>query len=209
MAVLPHYSPGYPEWDIAEQPRLLELIRRARAARCPAAVEVLESGMLRPKKSLLAVFGLTRHIDRVRRLTRSRALRELLVSPLPVPPRAVSPRRRLRSGRELSAVRAMRRRSGRRSRSSAARPRLPSTPSTPRRCSRWADERLSLTGTPTARSTRCSATTARPARNMGRPLQLRLPRQARPARARAIRSASSSCAPAPGDDRPHATCAAT
>ena len=25
--------------------------------------------MLRPKKSLLAVFGLTRHIDRVRRLT--------------------------------------------------------------------------------------------------------------------------------------------
>jgi hypothetical protein len=23
MAVLPHYSPGYPEWDIAEQPRLL------------------------------------------------------------------------------------------------------------------------------------------------------------------------------------------
>ena len=26
MAVLPHYSPGYPEWDIAEQPPLLELI---------------------------------------------------------------------------------------------------------------------------------------------------------------------------------------
>ena len=21
LAVLPHYSPGYPEWDIAEQPR--------------------------------------------------------------------------------------------------------------------------------------------------------------------------------------------
>jgi hypothetical protein len=29
----------------------------------------MESGMLRPKKSLLAVFGLTRHLDRVRRLT--------------------------------------------------------------------------------------------------------------------------------------------
>jgi len=27
MAVLPHYSPGYPEWDIAEQPRLLELMK--------------------------------------------------------------------------------------------------------------------------------------------------------------------------------------
>jgi hypothetical protein len=32
-------------------------------------VEVLESGALRPKKSLLAVFGLTRHTDRVLRLT--------------------------------------------------------------------------------------------------------------------------------------------
>ena len=29
MAVLPHYSPGYPEWDIGQQPRLLDLIRRA------------------------------------------------------------------------------------------------------------------------------------------------------------------------------------
>jgi hypothetical protein len=69
MAVLPHYSPGYPEWDIAEQPRLLDLIRRTHKQPLPAAVEVLESGMLRPKKSLLAVFGLTRHIERVRKLT--------------------------------------------------------------------------------------------------------------------------------------------
>jgi hypothetical protein len=69
MAVLPHYSPGYPEWDIAEQPRLLELIRRAPAKPLPSAVDVLESGMLRPKKSLLAVFGLTRQIERVRKLT--------------------------------------------------------------------------------------------------------------------------------------------
>ncbi len=27
MAVLPHDSPGYPEWDVAEQPRLLEVIK--------------------------------------------------------------------------------------------------------------------------------------------------------------------------------------
>ena len=66
-AVLPHYSPGYPDWSINEQPTLLDLIRRS----CPATmpIEALESGMLRPKKSLLAVFGLTHHIDRVRRLT--------------------------------------------------------------------------------------------------------------------------------------------
>ncbi len=69
MAVLPHYSPGYPEWDIAEQPRLLDLIRRTRNQQLPAQLDVLDSGMLRPKKSLLAVFGLTRHVERVRKLT--------------------------------------------------------------------------------------------------------------------------------------------
>ena len=65
--VLPHYSPGYPEWTIDEQPRLLDLVRQAHPAAAP--LEVLESGMLRPKKSLVAVFGVTRHTDRVRHLT--------------------------------------------------------------------------------------------------------------------------------------------
>ena len=69
MAVLPHYSPGYPEWAIDEQPRLLDLINQSRRQMPPVPVEVLESGMLRPKKSLLAVFGVTRHVDRVQRLT--------------------------------------------------------------------------------------------------------------------------------------------
>src|SRR6202167_5658415 len=45
MAVLPHYSPGYPEWDVAEQPQLLELMRRTRRQILPSRVEVLESGM--------------------------------------------------------------------------------------------------------------------------------------------------------------------
>jgi len=69
MAVLPHYSPGYPEWDVAEQPQLLRLIQQTRKKCMPSRLDVMESGMLRPKKSLLAVFGLTRHTDRVRRLT--------------------------------------------------------------------------------------------------------------------------------------------
>jgi hypothetical protein len=69
MAVLPHSSPGYPEWNIAEQPQLLELIRQRRREALPSDVEALDSGMLRPKKSQLAVFGLTRHTERVRRLT--------------------------------------------------------------------------------------------------------------------------------------------
>ena len=66
-AILPHYSPGYPDWAIDEQPRLLQLIRRTSPG--AVAIEAFESGMLRPKKSLLAVFGLTRHVDRVRRLS--------------------------------------------------------------------------------------------------------------------------------------------
>ena len=69
IAVLPHHSPGYAEWDVAEQPRLLELIRRPQTHALPGPLESFESGMLRPKKSLLAVFGLTRQTERVARLT--------------------------------------------------------------------------------------------------------------------------------------------
>ena len=69
LAVLPHYSPGYPEWDISEQGRLLELICRTRDHAFPCDLEVLDSGMLRPKKSLLAVFGLTSKTESVRKLT--------------------------------------------------------------------------------------------------------------------------------------------
>jgi hypothetical protein len=65
MAVLPHYSPGYPDWDIVDQSSLFSLVG---PATLPGSLEVLESGMLRPKKSQLAVFGLTRHTERVRRL---------------------------------------------------------------------------------------------------------------------------------------------
>jgi len=67
LAVLPHYSPGYPEWDIGEQGQLLALIRRS--GKMPGSLEALESGALRPTKSQLAVFGVTRHTERARRLT--------------------------------------------------------------------------------------------------------------------------------------------
>jgi hypothetical protein len=69
MAVLPHYSPGYPEWDIGDQAKLLERITAQAQHALPGRLEVLESGALRPKKSLLAVFGITRNVERVRRLT--------------------------------------------------------------------------------------------------------------------------------------------
>jgi hypothetical protein len=69
MAVLPHYSPGYPEWDIQDQPRFLELLKRTRSERFPSSVEVFDTGMLRPKKTQLAAFGLTRYTDRLQKLT--------------------------------------------------------------------------------------------------------------------------------------------
>jgi hypothetical protein len=69
MAVLPHYSPGYPEWNIEQQHRLLELIRQNGRHALPSEIEVLDSGMLRPKKSLLAVFGLTRQTERLKKIT--------------------------------------------------------------------------------------------------------------------------------------------
>ena len=68
-AILPHYSPGYPDWDIAEQKRLGDLIGLERWPELPGTIQVLASGMLQPKKSLLAVFGVTPHLDRVQRLT--------------------------------------------------------------------------------------------------------------------------------------------
>jgi hypothetical protein len=66
MAVLPHYSPGYPEWDVAEQPRLVELLKSRGIA---DGLDVLASGALRPRKSLAAVFGLTRQTAGVRPLS--------------------------------------------------------------------------------------------------------------------------------------------
>ncbi len=57
LMAVPHYSPGYAGWDVADQTRLFGLLTRGRAP-WPGPLAVLPSGMLRPRKSLLAVFGL-------------------------------------------------------------------------------------------------------------------------------------------------------
>jgi hypothetical protein len=54
----PHYSPGYTGWDVADQEKLFRLITRGMSQPFPETVEVLPGGMLRPKKSILAVCGL-------------------------------------------------------------------------------------------------------------------------------------------------------
>jgi hypothetical protein len=59
LMAVPHYSPGYAGWEVADQNRLFGLITRGMTRPFPEALEVLPSGMLKPKKALLAVFGLT------------------------------------------------------------------------------------------------------------------------------------------------------
>jgi hypothetical protein len=66
MAVLAHDSPGYAGWDVAEQPALLALLRASHDL--PGSLTALDSGALAPKKSQLALFGLTKHVDRVQQL---------------------------------------------------------------------------------------------------------------------------------------------
>ena len=77
MAVLPHYSPGYPEWDIAEQPRLLELIRRTRDA--VAAGEHRSAGIRHAPAEEVAARGVRPDAARRSRAAadRARAVREL------------------------------------------------------------------------------------------------------------------------------------
>jgi hypothetical protein len=58
LIAVPHYSPGYNDWDVAEQNKLFDLIVLGAKPPLPEPLEVLPSGMLRPKKSLLCVFGL-------------------------------------------------------------------------------------------------------------------------------------------------------
>ncbi|HEX2862643.1 MAG TPA: hypothetical protein VHN79_13435 [Lacunisphaera sp.] len=58
LRAIPHYSPGYTGWDVAEQNKLFALVAGGMSRPFPGPIEVLSSGMLRPKKSLLAVFGL-------------------------------------------------------------------------------------------------------------------------------------------------------
>ena len=70
MAALPHYSPGYSGWDMADQIKLWTLIRQSAVRGFPGELGVLETGMLRPKKSLLALVGITRNLKMARRSAR-------------------------------------------------------------------------------------------------------------------------------------------
>src|SRR5437763_2228207 len=68
MVALPHYSPGYSGWDVAEQTKLFGALRQKNPSPFPGDLRVFDSGMLQPKKSLLALVAITKYRDKVRHL---------------------------------------------------------------------------------------------------------------------------------------------
>lgn len=62
MTVLPHYSPGYEGWDLADQHTLFALIDESGDAK-ENPLKILESGCLLPMKSTLAAYGITCRTD--------------------------------------------------------------------------------------------------------------------------------------------------
>lgn len=187
MAVLPHCSPGYPEWDIAEQPRLLNLMKRTQRQRFPSPVEVFDTGMLRPKKTLLAVFGLTRHTDRLRRLTDLVPCENCSFGPCQF--RRTPYRRAPRSGGEQVPVRV------------AALDHDAEYTVNRKALKRWAEERLSLRVNPDGSIGALFRYDGTTCANMGRPLTFHYHVKLGP-RADGYPIREQCCAPAP-DDQGH------
>jgi hypothetical protein len=63
VAALPGYSPGHDGWPLTQQVVLARCLLHGGDVTPPGPFEVLDSGMIRPKNSLLALFGLTRDRD--------------------------------------------------------------------------------------------------------------------------------------------------
>ena len=57
--MLPHYSPGYVGWDIEDQDSLYQLFHDGPENLFSKRLTLLSSGMLKPKKSLIGLFGIT------------------------------------------------------------------------------------------------------------------------------------------------------
>jgi hypothetical protein len=64
LGMMPGYSPGYDGWSLTDQLPLFRLLD-PQGGELPAGMTVLDSGMLQPKNSLLAVFGISPHPDLV------------------------------------------------------------------------------------------------------------------------------------------------
>lgn len=191
LIAVPHYSPGYSGWDVADQNKLFELITRGAQETFPEKLEVMSSGMLRPKKSLLGVFGLTARTPQA--LAASRAT--------PCENCALSPCRYRRAPYRHAA---------------ASRTAVPAGPSSlsrnatytvnPRALRKWSQERVRLEARPDGAldaTFRFDGTTCS---NMGRPLAFDYTVSLSDARD-GYRILQADCRPVPDDDGYKAMCA--
>jgi hypothetical protein len=184
MAALPHYSPGYPDWDVAQQPRLLELIKRPGEDSFPFQLEALDSGMLRPRKALLAVFGLTHHTEHLRSLTGLIPCENCSFSPCRYR-RAPYRRKALVSAEDLQA-------------DSANVEVAPKYSVNRKALQRWAQERLSLSSAPDGAVQAVFRYEGTTCTNMGRPLSFHYTVKLGP-RSDGYPIREQRCVPAPGD----------
>ena len=138
MAVLPHYSPGYSGWEISEQPRLFEALCRDNGQSFPGELRALSSGMLQPKKSLLAVFGLTARLDRLDEFARLVPCETCNFSPCQF--------RRVPYKQPLPSIEDVRRLQSSTPPASVAAPLNPNAPYSlkPRALEKWSQERLKI-----------------------------------------------------------------
>lgn len=188
LMALPHLSPGYTGWDIGEQGALHGMITGGGSRVLPGPLEVLSSGMLRPKKSLLAVVGLAPRTEAALRAARV----------LPCERCACSPCNYRRTAYRQAPARI--------EGLPAARPAANAYTINPRALRKWAEERtrfeLREDGSTLAQfrfdGTTCS--------NMGRPLAFEYRvRLSPPARGSIILEAE--CRPVAGDTGHQAMCA--
>ena len=185
MAVLPHYSPGYPQWDVAEQPRFLELLKKARFESFPSSVDVFASGMLRPKKTLLAAFGLTRHKERLQTLANLVPCERCSFGPCQY--RRAPYRRAPRTADKQVKVLAMTLNGNAEYRTNK------------KALQRWAQERLTLHDQPDGSVDAVFRYDGTTCKNMGRPLAF-LYRVKLGPRAEGYPIREQQCSPVPGDD---------
>jgi len=69
LFALSHYGPGYSGWNVRDQFRLGRLLLQDRANHPSGELEVMDTGMLRPKKSVLALVGLSADLNKATRFT--------------------------------------------------------------------------------------------------------------------------------------------
>ena len=67
LTILPHYSPGYLGWNMLDQKRIFDLIVLKTTNCLPGEIKVYETGMLNPKNSMVAVFGITKNTNKARK----------------------------------------------------------------------------------------------------------------------------------------------